>query len=66
MFKDGYQVDMIAKEMGVTPRMVYYYLNRWAKNKNYYIKLARDAGLITIYDEAMIPAEPQRFTPIKF
>ena len=66
MFKDGYQVERIAKEIGVTPRMVYYYLNRWVQEKNYYIKIAKDAGMITLYDKAMMPTEKEKYTPIKF
>ena len=46
--------------------MVYYYLNRWVEQKNYYIKIAKDAGMITLYDQAMMPTEKEKYTPIKF
>ncbi|HQN37875.1 MAG TPA: hypothetical protein PLY01_08575 [Caldisericia bacterium] len=55
MYKDGYQVERIAFDLGVTPRMVYYYLNAWSKNKNYFIKIAQDAGAIPLRDAGMLP-----------
>jgi len=37
--------------------MVYYYLKAWIRNKNYFIKIANDAGMISIRDAAIIPDE---------
>jgi len=68
MFKDGYTVERIAHDMGVSQRMVYYYLNAWYKNKSYFIKIANDAGMISLRDACMLPQDDvhrEKFTPIK-
>ena len=57
MYSQGYQVERIAYDIGVSQRMVYYYLKAWFSNKNYFIKIAKDAGIISLYDEASLPQE---------
>jgi len=62
MYSQGYQVERIAYELEVTPRMVYYYLNAWFKNKDYFIRIAKDAGSLTLLDEASLPPDKKVFT----
>lgn len=55
LYSDGYVVEAIAEELGVTKRMVYYYLKAWLKYGKYYVKIAKQQGYISIRDEAALP-----------
>lgn len=44
LYSKGFQVVYIAKDLGVSQRMVYYYLTDWLTNNSYFISLAKEAG----------------------
>ena len=54
MFSQGYTVKRIAYDLEVSERMIYYYIRAWYRNKDYYIKIAQDAGFIKLLDAAWI------------
>lgn len=60
MYSQGYQVERIAFDIGVTQRMVYHYLTAWSKNQSYYIKIAKDAGAPSTYDQASIVTDKDK------
>ncbi len=57
MYSKGYTVERIADDLKVSERMVYYYLKAWRRDQAYFVKMAKDAGSLSIYDEAMIPTD---------
>ena len=57
MYSQGYTVERIAHDLKVSERMVYYYLKAWRRDQAYFVKMAKDAGAISLYEEAMIPTD---------
>lgn len=57
MYSKGYSVERIAYDLKVSERMIYYYLKAWRRNQDYFVKMAKDAGALSLYDEAMIPTD---------
>ena len=50
MYSKGYPVARISESLGVTIRMVYYYLERWNNNPSYYVKLTGQQSLLSKFD----------------
>jgi hypothetical protein len=57
LYSQGYSVERIAYDLKVSQRMIYYYLKAWRINQAYFVKMAKDAGALSLYDEAMIPTD---------